>query len=162
MAINSTDIIKAQLTRLIDKVDEQATSLKEHRGETAEGLGTLRVTLDRVVHEGIEVNTRITRFEVRLENLEDRAGKTSLAVKGASQVDLEHEAKLAENIVKTQQLESAIHETRAIVEQQSDFMGIGKKGLEWLRSKEARADIMRAVTLIAAGYAALHQMGVVR
>jgi hypothetical protein len=41
-------------------------------------------------------------------------------------------------------------------------MGMGKRGLEWLRSKEARADIMRVVTLIIVAYAALRQAGVIK
>ena len=147
LQIPKADIISAQLTQVL-------ASLGQHRTETSDALGSLRIVLDRVVHEGIEVNTRMTRFEVRLETLEGRADTTSIKVSGASQVDLEHDAKLGLAIAKTRELETAIHETRAIVDstkdeiaKQSAFMGIGKRGVEWATSKEGRAALFQlAVT----------------
>ena len=151
LQIPKADIISAQLAQVL-------ASLGQHRTETSDALGSLRIVLDRVVHEGIEVNTRMTRFEVRLESLEDRANTTSIKVSGASQVDLEHEAKLGLAIAKTQELENAIHETRSIAEstateiaKQSDYMGLGKKGIVWLGSKDGRAAMVQlALALYAA------------
>lgn len=67
------------------------------------GFVTVNDRLDKVVDEGIEANTRLTRIEVRVENaeqrigdVEGRTGKASLAVRAASQVDLEQAAQLAQ------------------------------------------------------------------
>lgn len=86
-----------------------------------------------------------------------------------SQMDLEQQSKLAEVIIKDEARDKAIAETRELAEKaaaelkkQSDFMGIGKKGLAWLRSKDARGDIMAAVTLIGIAYTALKAAGVIK
>lgn len=118
-------------------------------------------------------DARLTILEAAKLAHDQRATASSDRVRAlhdtTSQHDLEHEAKIAANIIKTEALDTAVHETRAIAEKawkeiskQSDFMGIGKKGLEWLRSKEARTDAIRVATLIGAVYAALKAAGVIK
>jgi hypothetical protein len=58
--------------------------------------------LDKAITEGIEANVRLDRVETRLgkaegrlDIFEERVGRTSVGVRGLSQVDMEHEAKLA-------------------------------------------------------------------
>ncbi len=57
--------------------------------------------LDKAITEGIEANVRLDRVETRLgkaegrlDTFEERVGRTSTGVRGLSQVDAEHEAKL--------------------------------------------------------------------
>lgn len=137
--------------------------------KVVDGFNEVRADLETVKAEGQRTNLRLTRQEVRMDDVETRLANNSMRAKQSSSVDLDHEAKIADVIVETNALKKAIHDTNALavsavdtLKAQSDFMGMGKQGLAWLRSKEARADIVRAVTLIAAGYAALKQMGVIK
>ncbi|MBA2683258.1 MAG: hypothetical protein H0U66_02030 [Gemmatimonadaceae bacterium] len=95
VAINSTDIIKAQLTRLIDKVDEQTTTLKEHRSETADSFKHLTADVELVSSDLSIVKSRVTILESYKNDADARATRTSARVQQASQVDLEQASQLA-------------------------------------------------------------------
>lgn len=71
-----------------------------------------------------------------------------------SQMDLEQQRLLAEQIIKNDERDKKIEETHALAERaaavlqaQSDYMGMGKKGLKWATSAEGRAALFQlAVT----------------
>lgn len=73
---------------LMKKVTDGFTAAEEH-------FDRQDATLDKVVNESIAANTRMTQAEEAIEELRSRAGKTSIAVRGGSQADAAHEAKLA-------------------------------------------------------------------
>ncbi len=149
---------------------------------TKDGFLRLDAHVATLMGESSSLHARVGLIEGRLAKVETPsvvppAPITSVRVEShPSQMDLEQQAKLAANIVKTGELEAAIHDTKALAEsavelgtkanetlqKQSDFMGMGKKGIEWLRSKEARADIVRFITLVGVGYAALKSAGVIK
>ncbi|HKN66791.1 MAG TPA: hypothetical protein VJW73_10960 [Gemmatimonadaceae bacterium] len=57
-------------------------------------------------------------------------------------------------------VENALKDIKAEIGDQSSAMGLYKKGLDWVLSKDGRSTIVRTVTALAAGYAALHQAGI--
>ncbi len=80
------------------------------------GFRDINATLDSVVHEGQRTNSRLTRIEERVDEVEGRIGRNSARVQESSKVDLEHEAKLAVEIIARQELASkvdALTETQA-------------------------------------------------
>ncbi len=80
------------------------------------GLRDINATLDSVVHEGQRTNSRLTRIEERVDEVEGRIGRNSQRVQESSKVDLDHEAKLATEIVARQELAAkvdALTETQA-------------------------------------------------
>lgn len=85
---------------------ELTRSVKNGFADVTTRLDAQEATLLKVSNEGVETNVRLARVEVRIEHAEDnvksleaRVGKASIAVRGASQMDMEHEAKLANTLV---------------------------------------------------------------
>jgi septal ring factor EnvC (AmiA/AmiB activator) len=72
------------------------------------GLRDINATLDSVVHEGQRTNSRLTRIEERVDEVEGRIGRNSQRVQESSKVDLDHEAKLAAEIIARQELASKV------------------------------------------------------
>lgn len=133
-------------------------------------------SLEKVVTAGIDTNVRLDRVEtqtkrneLRIETLEGRAGSTSMRIKTESDLNLDQQSKLADQVIKQNQLEEAIHETRAIAEgtataikKQSDLMGIGKAGFKWLGSSEGRAVCLQVGATAYAVYELLKHGGVIK
>ncbi len=174
-ALPKDEIMQAQLSQLLTR----ATETRDAVARTDTKVDRLAVNVDTLMGESTSLHGRVGLIEGRIAKLETPSivppsPITSVRVREIldatpSQMDLEQQAKLAATIVKTGELEAAIHDTRALaekavetLEKQSDFMGMGKKGLAWLRSKEARADIIRFITLVGVGYAALKSAGVIK
>ncbi len=59
-------------------------------------------------------------------------------------------------------LKMELADVRRELVKQSESMGIGVRGFQWLVSKDGRRSVARLVTLIATSYAALHAAGVIR
>jgi hypothetical protein len=80
----------------------------------------------------------------------------------SSSMELEaHEGRLIaleRNTVRAIELGEKANDT---LDKQSNAMGLGRKGLDWLLSKDGRATMVRVATAAAATYAALHQAGVI-
>lgn len=94
----------------------------EHVGERLDRQDTV---LSRVAAEGVEVNTRLTRIEVRVEHaekgvedLEARIGRTSSRVREGSQTTLETESRLAQEIVARQATDAKLDSLTASQETQ--------------------------------------------
>lgn len=82
---------------------ELTRSVKTGFGEVHKRLDDQDTKLDKVVTEGIESNTRLTRIEVRVDgverhvgDLEARVGRASHRVREQSQTDVEQSAQLAQ------------------------------------------------------------------
>lgn len=138
---------------------ELTKSVKDGFRDVQEHFDRQDATLATLTNNDLSASARMAKFELRLDGIEERQNRTSTGVRGISQNDMAQEAKLAEAIVKQQALESAIHETRAMVEpiadqikKQSDLMGIGKAGVKWLASSEGRQTLLQ---IAAAVYAAI-------
>ena len=162
------------LTRLSKSMDRGFATMEDRLDAQDVTSEKQSKKLDTVVADGekaIErlgrIEDRVHRVEIRVEDLEGRTGKHSLAVRGSSQVNLEQDAQLAQEMAAREELakehaatKALVLETKQILEDQSDFMGMGKKGLTWLGSKEGRAAMMQLAATIAAFYAALKAAGV--
>lgn len=94
-----------QLAAVTDRalLEDLARVVKAGFSTNGERLDSQDTKLDKIVTEGIEANVRLDRVETRLTQaegrvdlLEGRAGKTSMRVGTASQVDLDHAAQLAQ------------------------------------------------------------------
>ncbi len=84
----------------------------EHVGERLDRQDTV---LGRVVSEGVEVNTRLTRIEVRVEHaekgvedLEARIGRNSARVQQTSQEGMESQAQLAQERAAREAVEAKV------------------------------------------------------
>lgn len=93
----------------------------------------------------------------------------SLRAKQPSSADLENEAKLAVEIVKNQERDRKIEETHALaaaaaetLKAQSDYMGMGKRGAQWLVSKEGRTAMAQAAAALVAFYEVIKHAGVIK
>ena len=163
-------------TVAIPKADKNEILLAELKSMVAGGfaevhveLGGLDTKVDRLeanqALQGGQVSVVQSEIRTLFEwkgAVEARLSSNSMRAAATSSIDLDHEAKIAATITKTDLLEKAIHETRAIVEEQSTFMGIGKRGVEWLRSPNGTRDVIRIATLIGVAYATLRQAGVIK
>lgn len=125
--------------------------------------------LDKIVTGGIDTNVRLERVEVRLTGaearvdiLEGRAVNTSLRVQGASQGAIEGAAQLAQERAAREALTAKVDKLDEVLKAQSDFMGMGKRGAEWLASKEGRTAMAQAGAAIVVLYEALKHGGVLK
>lgn len=153
-----------------------ATDVKASREEAAENFTKVegRLTsqdtkLDKVITEGIEANVRLDRVEVRLTGaearvdiLEGRAVNTSLRVKGASDVGLEASAQLAQERASREALATKVDKLDEVLKAQSDFMGMGKRGAEWLVSEKGRTALAQAAVAVVSAYEVLKHGGVIK
>ncbi len=104
--MSTDDMPRQPTTTQLEAVPPWAVKLTE---KVVVGLSTIEARLDsqdtkldKAITEGIEANVRLDRVETRLgkaegrlDIFEERVGRTSVGVRGLSQVDMEHEAKLA-------------------------------------------------------------------
>lgn len=86
-------------------------------------LDRQEATLRKVADDGVETNTRLARVEVRVEaaersvgDLEGRIGRTSTRVREASQVDLAHDAQLAQERAAREELAAKVDKLLSIGE----------------------------------------------
>jgi superfamily II RNA helicase len=138
-AIELTRSVKAGFIAAEERFDKQDAALLSQGAK-----------LDKVVTEGIETNVRMTRFEVRLEDLEGRAGKTSLAVRGASMVDMEQAAQLVQERAAREALAKEVDDLK---KSQATQLAILER-LDKLAEKPAVKVILFALGTIATGYLA--------
>ncbi len=130
--------------------------------ETNANISVVSSALD-VVKDRVHV---IEKWKV---DQDARAARTSDGVRGLSSSDLEQQAKIAAGVIRADALETAIHETKelalqaaATLKEQSDFMGLGKKGLKWVGSKEGRAALSQAAIVVGVVYGILKSAGVLK
>ncbi len=119
------------------------------------GIAEVRADVALVSNDLGLLKTRVSIMEGLRTEDDMRASKYSGGIKNLSKSDEGQNMQIASLAVKVDALGATLAD-------QSDFMGMGKKGMEWLRSKEARADIVRFVTLIGVGYAALKTAGIIK
>lgn len=160
VALKKDDIVQAQLKQVLDAV-------ASFRAEVNSGLTHLTADVQLVSNDLGIVKDRVAIIEGWKNDQDARAARNSKRVQQVSESDLAQEAKIAETIVKQQALESAIHETRAMVEpiamqiqKQSDLMGIGKAGVKWLASSEGRATLLQVAAALYAAIEVLKHGGV--
>ncbi len=89
------------------------------------------------------------------EGVDESLKKNSMRAQASSSVDMTLESRQS-------QLETAIVETRAMMQEQNDFLGIGKRGLQWLASKEGRTAMAQAGAAIVVLYEALKHGGIIK
>lgn len=156
-----------------DKPQEKATvqlpAVPDWAIELTREVKGARADIGLVSNDLGVVKDRLNIVEAWKVEQDARAAKNSMRAQQSSEVDLDHEAKIAAAIIRQDKLEKAIHDTNALasaavdtLKDQSDFMGMGKKGIAYLASKEGRAAIMQAAATVAAFYAALKAAGVLR
>lgn len=158
----SDDMPDQPKTQQMPAADKTDISIAELKTLVINGFRAVKLDMNA---QGGQIGVIQKQLDILFEwkgGVEERLKNNSQRAAATSDIDLDHEAKIAATIVKTEQLETAIHETRAIVAEQSRFMGIGKQGLAWLRSKDGRADVIRIATLIGVAYATLKQAGVLK
>lgn len=85
-----------QLPAVPEWAIELTRSVKSGFGAINSRLDAQEVSLERVVNEGIRTNTRLTRIEERVDELEMRIGRASNRVREVSQTDLEQSAQLVQ------------------------------------------------------------------
>lgn len=152
-APEKSEILFAELKSLIvRRFDDVQADLSEFRAEVDGRIDELKNGVDELFNWKGDV-------EQRLKNNSHRAQATSSA-------DIEHDTKIAAGAERTEKLEKAIHETRALAESardeleaQSKFMGVGKRGLKYVVSKEGRQDLTHAAIVL---YAILKTVGVIK
>ncbi len=143
-------------------------------------LDKVDLTLDTFAHQYGVLRNEVTGLSVDLSTFKasvvERLAKNSDRARHPSAVDLEIKAIQGLEIAKNQDQDKAIAETRAIVgdvvdkigkvnaalQAQSDFMGMGKRGLTWLGSKEGRTALAQLAAAIVFVYEALKHGGVIR
>jgi hypothetical protein len=132
---------------------------------SVEEIGT---KVDGLVEDKVAMNRRQAQFEDRLVVVETRPVLTSERVRGVvSNADLELQAHQAAKIIEDQERDKKIAETHALaaaaaktLQEQSDFMGIGKRGITWVGSKEGRAALTQAAIVVGVVYGILKSAGV--
>lgn len=94
---------------------------------------------------------------------------SSIRAKSISDASLEAQSRLAEEIVKNADRDRKIEETHALaaaaaetLKQQSDFMGMGKRGAVWLVSKEGRTVMAQLGAATVCVYEFLKHSGVIK
>jgi len=103
-AIELTKSLKAGFVAAEERFDKQDATLLSQ--------GT---KLDKVITEGIEANTRMTRFEVRLEDLEGAKTKYSGGIKTLSQSDAGQNMQISSLALKVDALDAKTTETHAML-----------------------------------------------
>ncbi len=133
------------------------------------GIAEVRADVALVSNDLGLLKTRVSIMEsLRVED-EARVVKLSGGVRGLSNADMGHESKLANVIIETEHLKTAIVETHALasraaatLQEQSDFMGVGKRGLQWLSSKEGRNALAQLGAAVVVVYEALKHVGAIK
>ena len=141
----------ADIKNLDTKVDRLEANLDLQGGE----LGLMKKEITLIYEWKSDVDNRLKANSQRAQAI--------------SNADMEHESKIAATIVRTNELEAVIYDTKSIatsalaeLKKQSTAMGIGVRGLKWVTSKDGRKTIVRTATLIAVLYGILHQAGVIK
>lgn len=172
----SNDMPEQPKTQQLPAADKNEILLAELKVLVVSGFKDLDSKVDRVetnlgiVSDDVRVTKdRLANAESRLGTLESRASMTSDRVRSASQVDLDQASQLAQERAAREALADEVAETKALaktavekLKEQSDLMGIGKKGIDWATSKDGRASLMRLATTLAAMYAAFRAAGVLK
>ncbi len=86
-----------------------------------------------------------------------------------SAMDLSLQAAQAAEIIKNQERDRKIEETHALalgaaetLKRQSDYMGMGLRGIQWLWSKDGRTAVAQAAVALVTAYEALKHGGVIK
>ncbi len=118
--------------------------------------------VDNVISAVDVLRDRVNAHDARFAEQDSRASTVSIRVKDASKVDLEHEAKLADEIVARTELAAKVDGITDELAKQSKAMGIGVAGLKWVASKEGRATMTQLAILVGVLYGILKSSGVVK
>ncbi len=95
--------------------------------------------------------------------------ENSMRAKSLSESDTSQASALAQEIAARRAVEEKVDRTEAKVDKiaqatqaQSDFMGVGLRGLKWLTSKEGRAAVAQIAIVVGVGYETLRKMGILK
>ncbi len=137
--------------------------------KVALGFRNMTADVSNVASAVDVLRDRVNLHDRRFEDNEQRLNSNSMRAQVTSSIDLDHEAKIAANIIKTNELEAVIHDTKALaieaseeLRRQSNFMGMGKQGLKWVASKEGRQTLTQVAVVIGVFYGILKSSGVVK
>lgn len=151
-AARPEDILLAEVRNGFRAINQRLDSLEGSDRSIADEV-------QRLGREIVDLRADGRRHDEDIRRLSDRTKETNAQTSSA---DLGQAAALAEEKVAREALAKEVRDIASTLKEQNDFMGLGKKGVEWLRSKEARADIMRVATLIGVAYAALKAAGLIK
>lgn len=105
----------------VDPVQELLIQLRQGMRDGFTGVSARLDKQDEVLStvstEGVEANTRLSRLERRVEDLEGRISRNSDRARAASDMDLSHEVQLAEERAAREALAAQVvnlHESQAI------------------------------------------------
>ncbi len=170
-------------TTRLEAVPSWASELATAVRNIALNVGTMNQSLGVLMEDRPVLHSRLAGVEGRLARIETPsipppAAITSERVRAitdsyTSKVDLEQQARLADQIVKDAERDAErdrrIEETHAIaigtaaaVQEQSDFMGMGRKGVKWLMSKDGRTGLAQLAAALVAAYETLKLAGVLK
>lgn len=153
--IPQQEIMNARLQQIIDGQAAQ---------QLATELGFKRLGADvAVVASSVDVvKDRVHVLETWKVEQDARSTRTSARVTQASESDLAQAAQLAQERGAREALAVKVEDVVTTLKAQSDFMGMGKRGLTWLASKEGRTAVAQALAAIVFLYEGLKHAGVVK
>lgn len=103
-------------TATLPKVSAVDIKIAELSVLVRDGFAAVRADIAIVSSEVGVTKERVTLLEKRMTDLESRAANHSERVRGASAIDLEHDAKIAEEMHKREALAREVAEIRAVVD----------------------------------------------
>lgn len=83
--------------------------------DTNARLSGIENTVDTLVEDGKAANQRMTRLELRMDQVDKRASNQSERVRQASDVDLRHDAAIASLVTRSETLEGKVDAQLAIL-----------------------------------------------
>ncbi len=108
------------------------------------------------------VDRALTTLDEQVGGLVESKRSNSMRAKQLSDSDLGQAKALADEIVARRTVEAKVDQLVLATKEQSDFLGIGKRGLQWLASKEGRAAVAQIAIVIGVAYETLRKAGVIK
>ncbi len=126
------------------------------------GIAEVRADVALVSNDLGLLKTRVSIMEGLRTEDDMRASKYSGGIKSLSTSNAEQDAQLAQERMAREALAAKVDKLDEVLQAQSDFMGIGKRGAEWLASKEGRTAMAQLGAAIVVLYEALKHGGVLK
>jgi hypothetical protein len=137
-------------TAQLPAADPVQVLLMQLRNQMTAGFNETRADLESVKNEGQRTNLRLTRLEMRQDDVETRLTRSSDGVRGLSQHDVEHDAQLAQEKAAREALATKVDDLSASQELQLAILG----RLDKLAANPTVKVILFALGTIATGYLA--------
>ena len=112
----SNDMHEQPKTTQLPPADPSAVLLIELKSLVKSGQEEIRADLDVLKHEGQRTNTRLTRIEERVDEVEGRIGRNSARVRDVSQQDMAQDAQLAQERTAREELAAKVDKLLSIGE----------------------------------------------